>query len=82
MRVIDATTIKEQGRTGSLWRPHASVWSLSLACDYFDMTATSPCHARIDSRDCPRIHACRADGLAPDRHGAIAIGLERRIQVD
>ena len=40
VRVFDATTVKEPGRTGSLWRLHYSVRLPSLACDFFKLTAT------------------------------------------
>ena len=39
-RAFDATTVKEPGRTGSLWRLHYSVRLPSLACDFFKLTAT------------------------------------------
>ena len=38
-RAFDATTLKEPGRTGSLWRIHYSVRLPSLACDFFEVTA-------------------------------------------
>ena len=40
VRAIDATTVKEPGTTGSLWRVHYSVRLPSLACDFFKLTAT------------------------------------------
>ncbi|MDE0626458.1 MAG: IS4 family transposase [Bryobacterales bacterium] len=40
VRALDATTVKEPGRTGSLWRLHYSVRLPSLACDFFRLTAT------------------------------------------
>ena len=40
VRAIDATTVKEPGRTGSLWRVHYSVRLPALACDFFKLTAT------------------------------------------
>jgi hypothetical protein len=39
-RLIDATTVKEPGKTGSLWRIHYSVRVPSLVCDFFKITAT------------------------------------------
>ena len=35
VRAIDATAVKEPGKTGSLWRVHYSVRLPSLACDLF-----------------------------------------------
>lgn len=40
LRLIDATVVKEPGKTGSLWRIHYSLQWPSLACDYFKITAT------------------------------------------
>lgn len=40
MRLVDATTVKEPGKTGSLWRIHYSVRVPSLQCDYFRLTQT------------------------------------------
>ena len=40
MRALDATTVKEPGKTGSLWRLHYSVSLPSLACEFFKLTAT------------------------------------------
>ena len=40
VRAFDATTVKEPGKTGSLWRLHYSVRLPSLACDYFKLTET------------------------------------------
>lgn len=40
VRVVDATTVKEPGKTGSLWRIHYSLQLPSLRCDFFKVTAT------------------------------------------
>jgi hypothetical protein len=40
LRLIDATTVKEPGKTGSLWRIHYSLRVPSLVCDFFKITAT------------------------------------------
>ena len=40
VRAIDATTVKEPGKPGSLWRIHCSVWLPSLAYDFFKLTET------------------------------------------
>ena len=34
IRAFDATTVKEPGKTGALWRIHWSVCLPSLACDF------------------------------------------------
>ena len=38
-RLFDATTVKEPGKTGSLWRIHYSFQVPSLVCDHFSITA-------------------------------------------
>jgi hypothetical protein len=38
IRVMDATVVKEPGKTGSQWRIHYSMRLPSLACDHFDLT--------------------------------------------
>lgn len=38
IRAFDATTVKEPGVTGSLWRIHYSVSLPSLSCDFFKLT--------------------------------------------
>ena len=40
VRAVDATTVKEPGPSGSLWRLHYSVGLPSLACDFFKLTGT------------------------------------------
>ena len=37
---MDATTVKEPGPSGSLWRLHYSVGLPSLTCDFFKLTGT------------------------------------------
>jgi hypothetical protein len=38
VRVVDATVVKEPGKTGSQWRIHYSMRLPSLECDQFDLT--------------------------------------------
>jgi hypothetical protein len=40
VRLIDATTVKEPGKTGSQWRIHYSLELPSLRCDFFKLTPT------------------------------------------
>ena len=40
VRAVDATTVKEPGPSGSLWRLHYSVGLPSLTCDFFKLTET------------------------------------------
>jgi len=37
-RVVDATTVKEPGKTGSQWRIHYSLRLPTLECDHFEVT--------------------------------------------
>ena len=39
-RGVDGTTVKEPGRSGSLWRMHYCVRLPALACDFFRLAAT------------------------------------------
>ncbi len=38
MKLVDATTVKEPGKTGSTWRIHYSLKLPELHCDYFKLT--------------------------------------------
>lgn len=38
VRAVDATAVKEAGRTGSLWRVHYAVGLRDLQCDFFELT--------------------------------------------
>lgn len=40
LRLFDATTVREPGKTGSLWRVHYSVQVPSLECDHFSISPT------------------------------------------
>ena len=40
VRAVDATTVKEPGPSGSLWRLHYGVCLPPLACDFFKLTGT------------------------------------------
>ena len=40
VRLFDATTVKEPGKTGSLWRIHYSGTLPTLSCDFFKLTET------------------------------------------
>ena len=40
IRAFDATTVKEPGMTGALWRIHYSVCLPALVCDFFKITTT------------------------------------------
>ena len=40
MKLVDASNVKEPGKTGSLWRIHYSLQLPNLRCDYFKLTST------------------------------------------
>lgn len=39
VRLLDATTVREPGKTGSQWRLHYSLRLPTLECDYFELTS-------------------------------------------
>ncbi len=41
VRIVDATTVKEPGKTGGQWRIHYSLRLPTLECDHFDLTPVS-----------------------------------------
>jgi len=45
VRLVDATVVKEPGKTGSQWRIHYSMRLPSLECDYFELTAAEGEHS-------------------------------------
>jgi hypothetical protein len=59
MRLVDATHVKEPGKTGSVWRIHYSLGWPSLRCDYFKLSASrgegngeSLSHLPVRAGDC------------------------------
>ena len=38
VRLVDATSVREPGKTGGIWRIHYSLRLPTLECDYFDLT--------------------------------------------
>ncbi len=72
VRVLDATTVKEPGKTGSLWRVHYSVRLPSLSCDFLRFSATEGDGMRESFRQFPVAHG---DHLLADQSHATASGL-------
>lgn len=75
LRLMDSTTVKEPGQTGSLWRVHYSLEFPSLVCDHFKLTATEGEGTGESLRQYPikpgdRILADRAYCRAKDFHFA------------
>ncbi len=77
VRALDATTVREPGRTGSLWRLHYSVCLPSLACDFFRLTATQGAGTGESFRQFP---VADGDYLLADRGHATASGLRHVVQ--
>lgn len=73
VRLFDATTVKEPGKTGSLWRLHYSVRVPSLRCDFVKVTGTDGVGTGESLRQFP-IEA--GDHVIADRAYAAASGLE------
>ena len=72
VRAVDATTVKEPGKTGSLWRVHYSVRLPSLTCDFFQLSATKGVSTGESLAHFP-IH--RGDYLLADRGYSTARGI-------
>ena len=72
MRALDATTVKEPGQTGSLWRVHYSVRLPSLACDFFRLTESAGAGPGESLRQFP---VAAGDHLLADRGYSTAAGL-------
>ena len=77
VRALDATTVKEPGKTGSLWRVHYSVRLPSLACDFFRLTETEGAGTGESFAQFP-IEA--GDYLLADRGYSTARGLRHVVQ--
>ncbi len=77
VRALDATTVKEPGKTGSLWRVHYSVRLPSLACDFFRLTETEGVGTGESFKQFP-IEA--GDHLLADRGYSTASGLRHVVQ--
>ena len=72
MRALDATTVKEPGQTGSLWRVHYSVRLPPLACDFFRLSETEGAGTGESFRQFP---LAVGDHLLADRGYSTAAGL-------
>ena len=72
MRAFDATTVREPGRTGSLWRVHYSVCLSSLRCDFFEVT---PARGAGGGEYLARFPVSAGDRILADRGYSTAAGL-------
>lgn len=73
LRLVDATTVKEPGKTGSLWRMHYSVDLPSLQCDHFKVT---PSRGRGHGEQLQQFPLRPGDHVVADRVYATAGGIE------
>jgi hypothetical protein len=87
VRAFDATTVKEPGKTGSLWRIHYSVCLPSLSCDYFKLTESqgrgsgeSLVHSPVRSGD--YILADRGYSKAPGIGSVVSRGAYLTVRVN
>jgi hypothetical protein len=72
MRLVDATLVKEPGRTGSLWRIHYSLQWPSLACDFFKLTTVE---GEGTGESLKQIPIRKGDHLLADRGYCTAPGI-------
>ena len=72
VRAFDATTVREPGRTGSLWRVHYSLCLSSLSCDFF---AVTPTRGAGSAEVLARFPVGAGDHILADRGYATAAGL-------
>ena len=72
VRAFDATTVREPGRTGSLWRVHYSLCLSSLRCDFFEVT---PARGAGGGEYLARFPVSEGDRILADRGYSTAAGL-------
>ena len=73
VRAFDATTVREPGRTGSVWRLHYSVNLPSLGCDFFKLTATQ---GRGTGESFKQFPIQSGDYVLADRGYSTAVGIQ------
>jgi Transposase DDE domain len=72
MRMVDATLVKEPGKTGSLWRIHYSLHWPSLACDFFKLTAVE---GEGTGESLKQVAVAKGDHLLADAGYCLAAGI-------
>lgn len=87
VRAFDATTVKEPGKTGSLWRIHYSVSLPSLTCDFFRITetegqGTGESFTQFPIRDGDHILADRGYSSAAGLHHVVSAGGQVTVRVN
>lgn len=73
VRLVDATNVKEPGKTGSLWRIHYSVRVPSLRCDFFKVT---PVEGKGTGESLKQFSIQSGDYIIADRGYSTASGIE------
>ena len=76
VRAFDATTVREPGRTGSVWRVHYSLCLSSLRCDFFEVT---PTRGVGSAEYLSRFPVGEGDHILADRGYATAAGASPRV---
>lgn len=64
VRLVDATQIKEPGKTGSFWMIHYSLGLASLRCDFFELTSAK---GKGNGESLTRLDAAEGDHILADR---------------
>jgi len=73
VRLVDATHVKEPGKSGSVWRIHYSLGWPSLRCDYFKL---SPSRGEGNGESLSHLPVKAGDCLLADRGYSTASGIE------
>jgi len=87
VRLFDATSVKEPGKTGSLWRIHYSVQLPSLNCDFFKITpskgvGTGESFFQYSIKKGDYIIADRGYSTAPGIHHVVGKGAFAMVRVN
>lgn len=73
LRIVDATMVREPGKTGSLWRIHYSLQLPSLVCDHFELT---PNQGKGGGESLRRFPVAAGDFIVGDRGYSSPPGIE------
>jgi hypothetical protein len=73
MRLVDGTSVKEPGKTGSLWKIHYSLVLPNLECDYFKITGEK---GKGTAEQFNQFPIKKGDCIIGDRGYALASGIE------
>jgi len=73
MRIVDGTSVKEPGKTGSAWKIHYSLSLPDLKCDYFKLTN---CKGKKTGESLKQFPVEKGDCIIGDRGYSTAQGIE------